>query len=211
MDLVSKEIMALLTYLLPGFIAAWVYYGLTSFPRPSQFERIVQALIFVVFVQFFTTIFKWLFVLFDRHISHLGQWTPDIALNVSIIFALLIGLFFARYANNDRIHALLRKGNFTKETSHPSEWFGVFAQKQTYVVLHLKDGRRMYGWPEEWPSQPSGGHFSISAAEWLDEENRISLEGVENILIPATEVVFVEFMALENNTNMIKQEINNGT
>ena len=44
----SKDVVALLQYLAPGFIMAWVYYGLTSHAKPSQFERVVQALIFTV-------------------------------------------------------------------------------------------------------------------------------------------------------------------
>lgn len=43
---VSKDILALLTQLMPGFLTAWVVYGLTTYTKPSQFERIVQALIY---------------------------------------------------------------------------------------------------------------------------------------------------------------------
>lgn len=213
MELLSKEIVSLLSYLLPGFIAVWVFYGLTSYPKPSQFERVVHALIFTVFVQFFINIFKWLFLLFNQHVYALSQWTQNISLSMSVIFALVIGLIFARYANNDKIHALLRKLHFTKETAHPSEWFGAFSKNEKYVVLHLKDGRRLYGWPEEWSSQPDKGHILISEAEWLVENDRIELKGVANILVPATEVVFIEFMALNNNNNVIinNKEVKNGT
>lgn len=202
MDLLSNEIISLLSYLLPGFIAAWVYYGLTAYPIPSQFERIVQALIFTVIVQVGVNIVEWLSSIFGRHVFSFGQWTKNSALSCSIILAFLIGLIFARFANNDTIHSYLRNRSFTKETSHPSEWFGVFSQNKTYVVLHLKDGRRLYGWPEEWPSQPKIGHFSLTETEWLDKEKRIPLIGVTHILIPADEVVFVEFMALETKKNI---------
>jgi len=47
----------------------------------------------------------------------------------------------------------------------------------------------------EWPAQPHNGYFSIMEAEWLDGEKRIPLENVTNILVPASEVVFVEFVA----------------
>lgn len=198
METISKEIVALLSYLLPGFMAAWVYFGLTSFPKPSQFERVIQALIFTVFVQFFVGIVKYLLIELDIFTS--SQWTQTIELRFSVVFALAIGLFVARFANNDWVHAILRKLKFTKETSHPSEWFGVFSQNPTYIVLHLKDGRRLYGWPREWPSQPANGHFSISEAEWLVEhEEPIKLEGVRCILIPATEVDLVELMDFDSN------------
>lgn len=47
----SKEVVLVLVYLLPGFLAAWVFYGLTSHPKPSQFERVVQAVIFTFVIQ----------------------------------------------------------------------------------------------------------------------------------------------------------------
>ena len=34
-----------------GFFAAWVFYGLTPFSKPSGYERTVQALIFTIIVE----------------------------------------------------------------------------------------------------------------------------------------------------------------
>jgi hypothetical protein len=42
---------SVLTFLLPGFVSAAVFYSFTSHPKPSEFERVVQALIFTIFVQ----------------------------------------------------------------------------------------------------------------------------------------------------------------
>lgn len=65
-------------------------------------------------------------------------------------------------------------------------------------MLHLKGGRRLYGWPEEWPDQPDKGHFLIAEAEWLlDDGSRQGLDCVWNILVPATDVELVEFMMLQ--------------
>ena len=44
----SGDIVGVLTFLLPGFVAASILYSLTSYPKPSPFDRIVQALIFTV-------------------------------------------------------------------------------------------------------------------------------------------------------------------
>ena len=63
-----------------------------------------------------------------------------------------------------------------------------------YVVLHLKGQRRLYGWPEEWPSRPDEGHFRIAEGEWLIEDERRPAKGVSAILIPAGEVEMVEFL-----------------
>lgn len=51
MDGLVKEVIPLLQYLLPGFLAAWIFYALTAFKRPDTFGQIVQALIFTFVIQ----------------------------------------------------------------------------------------------------------------------------------------------------------------
>lgn len=59
----------------------------------------------------------------------------------------------------------------------------------------LNGGRRLYGWPSEWPSSPKEGHFFIQDGEWLLEDNeREPIEGVVAILISVSEVEMVEFL-----------------
>jgi len=88
----------------------------------------------------------------------------------------------------------VRKLGITKETSYPSEWFGVFSKNVTYVVLHLEDERWIYGWPIEWPSEPGKGHFSLVQASWLTGTEQLELDGVKSILVQAEDVKMVEFM-----------------
>jgi hypothetical protein len=196
MEIPSKEIIQILIYLLPGFVAAWLYYGLTSFPKPSQFERIIQALVFTVLIQFATSVLKWILLTIGKYVSCMGVWNDDTGLVASVVIAFLFGLTFCKYSNNDKIHNILRKLKITQSTSYPSEWYGAFAENPTYVVLHLTDGRRLYGWPLQWPSQPNSGHFSMAQAEWLTDNGSIVLDNVGSLLIPASEVKFIEFMKL---------------
>mgnify|MGYP000737068882 FL=1 len=51
MENIATDVISLLRYLLPGFLSAWIFYGFTSFKKPSQFERVVQALIFTLLIQ----------------------------------------------------------------------------------------------------------------------------------------------------------------
>lgn len=48
MDIPSKAIVDVLTYLLPGFITTAILHNLTLAPRPIPFERVVLALIFTM-------------------------------------------------------------------------------------------------------------------------------------------------------------------
>ncbi len=53
----ADNFLAVVAFLLPGFITAWIFYGLTSHPKPSQFERTIQALIFTFIIQIFVAPF----------------------------------------------------------------------------------------------------------------------------------------------------------
>lgn len=193
MDTLTPDIIAVLQYLLPGFITAWIFYAFTSYIKPSQFERVVQALIFTLIIQVITFLFKELLIYIGNYWS-VAEWRESFNLIWSVVFAIILGFVFSYYSNNDKLHKFLRDKNITRETSYASEWFGAFLKNVTYIVLHLKDGRRLYGWPIEWPTDPKNGHFVIEQASWLEENNEIELEGVNQVLIDTSQVELVEFM-----------------
>ena len=186
----------LLRFLLPGFIMAWVYYGLTAHVRPSQFERLIQALIFTLLVKAGLVLVHSLVSWIGRWLL-LGSWSDNAELLWSIGLALLFGTLLSWAINADALHRLLRRFGITNQTSHPSVWHSTLASGPWYLVLHLKDGRRIYGWANRWSDDPKSGHFSIEEAEWLGDENdRIPMEGVLRILVPVEDVTLVEIMDL---------------
>ena len=192
----SKDTLQLLQYVLPGFLAAWVFYGLTSHAKPSQFERVVQALILTFIVHALLTIVREVFLFAGKMIS-VGSWNYTAAAVWSVIIALTLGAALAHYANNDRFHNWLRARGFTTRTSHPSEWFSVLSRTVTFVVLHLDDGRRLYGWPKEWPIDPDGGQFYIIQPSWIDENgDAIELPQTDGVLVRSRDVHWVEFIAM---------------
>jgi hypothetical protein len=96
---------------------------------------------------------------------------------------------------HDTVHRVLRLIGVTRETSYPSEWYSAFAEyANCYIVLHFHDGRRLYGWPEELPSHPSGGHFIMDEGEWLVDDERLPVESGSVMLISANDVRMVEFV-----------------
>lgn len=190
----SSDLIAILEFLLPGFVAAWIFYSLTSFAKPSQFERVIQALIFTLFIQGLVSVLEYLCLQAGNY-WRVGTWSSSSALVVSIIVAIAFGVIFSSFANNDKIHSYLRSKKLTRETSFPSEWFGTFLRNVTYVVLHLHDERRLYGWPIEWPSEPTKGHFVIADPSWLlDDGSEARIVGVASILINVADVKWVEFI-----------------
>lgn len=189
----SKEVVALLQFLLPGFLVSWVFHSLSSHPRPSQLERIIQALIFTLFVQAAVAVERSLLSLAGNW-YRVGQWTSDSDLLASIISALLIGALAAHLTNGDILHRFLRRRGFSTRSSHPSEWCTALVSYPRFIILNLKDGRRLYGWPKIWPSSSEKGHFFVTDVAWLGEGDPIDLPSVEGILIAVGDVEFVEFM-----------------
>jgi hypothetical protein len=190
---ISKDAVALLAFLLPGFAAAWFFYGLTSHPKPSQFERVIEALIFTFVVQALLVALKWVLQALDGWIV-IGRWGRDVELMWSLILAVFLGVCLAYLTNNDSFHKWLRSRGLTSRTSHPSEWYCVLSQTVTYVVLHLQDGRRLYGWPKEWPIAPDKGEFYIQEPMWIGENDvALDMTELEGILVQVKDVRWVEF------------------
>jgi len=194
MDLPTQAMISILSYLLPGFIAAAVIFSLTPMPRPSPFERIVQALVLTIIVQAALIALRAALIWIGAHWRTFGTWSEDLRVVMSVVLAVVLGMLWARFLNNDAIHSVLRRTGFTRQTSSASEWYGVLSKNSRYVVLHLKGARRLYGWPEEWPSYADQGHWVITQSVWLDGEKETPATGVAKMLVPAGEVEMVEMM-----------------
>lgn len=199
---ISGNIIDLVVFLLPGFVCAWVFYGLTSHPKPSQFERIIQALIYTFIVRSIVIGAEWLLITIGNNFFSIGQWGKSVETLISLAIALFLGALFAYLVNADVLHRYLRKFKLTTRTSHPSEWFYVFSEKVTFVILHLRDGRRLYGWPKEWPLEPDKGQFYIMLPAWiLEDGEQKDLPELDGVLIRAEDVKWVEFLRFEEKTN----------
>lgn len=192
MDELVKEVIPLLQYLIPGFVAAWIFYTLTSFKRPDTFGQIVQALIFTFFIHGIVTGIGELLIAAGNAGRVWGVWGQKAIAIWSAVIAVLLGLLACFLVNKGYLHAFLRFARITVKTSCPNEWFSAFNRYKRFVVLHLKDDRRIYGWPEEWPSEPYSGQFVILDPAWLDEDGKEYPLGVEAFVIDAMQVQWAE-------------------
>jgi hypothetical protein len=193
---ISKDIFSLLTQLMPGFLTAWVVYGLTTYTKPAQFERVVQALIYSFIVNALVSIFKIVMITAGKHIVVIGTWDHSSEIIASSFIAIAFGILLSFFMTNDYFFSIARNLKLTSRTPYPSEWYGAFAIKPIkYIVLHLEGSRRISGYPIEWPTEPTSGHFRLGDAAWLNDDNsETSLENDDSILIAAKQVEMVEFL-----------------
>ena len=189
MSWATSEIVAVLAFLLPGFVGAAAFYSLTSHPKPSEFGQVVQALVFTTVGQAVAWLIRLLASVWWEY-----QWPAGLELTVAVASAVGVALLAAYAANHDALHRPLRWLGVTMETSYPSEWYSAFAEYDgCYVMLYLKDKRHLYGWLEEWPSNPGEGYFRISEVVWFIDGRRIPATDVAATLVAASDVEMVEF------------------
>lgn len=129
---VSKDLIVLLQYLLPGFLVAWICFGMTSHQKPSQFERVVQALIYALFVHFFVVVERLAAVWIGKWINF-GSWNPEGELFASLITAIILGVLFSYLMNSDRLHGILRRFNLSTRSSHPEKNANTFSENRKTI------------------------------------------------------------------------------
>ncbi|WP_077047700.1 DUF6338 family protein [Pseudomonas sp. KK4] len=194
MDDVVKEVIPLLQYLIPGFLAAWIFYSLTAFKRPDTFGQIVQALIFIFVIQSLVAVLGALLLDMGERFFSVGLWDRKSEALWSAVIAVLLGFLSCHIAGSDKLHFLLRKLKVTRRSSYPCEWYSAFSTRQRHVVLHLIDGRRLFGWPTYWPSEPASGQFVLEYPHWIDEGSKGAHIGAEAIVIDVSKVQWVELL-----------------
>ena len=203
MSWASSEIVGVFVFLLPGFVAAAVFYSLSSYPKPNEFGQVVQALVFTMVGQLIAVGIQQLTILLGAG----SPWPANLEIIVPTLSAVAFALIVVYASNNDIPHRLLRLTRLTRENSYASEWYFSFVRNaDCYVVLHLKDERRLYGWPEDWPKLPGQGYFRIIEGEWLDADARGDQDDSQDnnereifaIMVPAEDVKMVEFIDTKN-------------
>lgn len=186
----TNEVVGVLVFLLPGLVASAIFYSLTSHPKPNEFGQVVQALMFTILSQ----AVAWAIGLLWPQMASREDWQ----LFFPVPVAAAVAMIAAFCSNHDAVHGILRWARVTRETSYPSEWYSAFAENDDcYVVLHFHDGRRLYGWPHEWPGRLGEGHFVIDEGEWLLHPDGESIPTGEIILVSRQDVAMVEFVRYE--------------
>ena len=193
MNEVASDVLPVLHALLSGFVATVIFYWLSDTAKPNQFERVIQALICTGVIKLLVDGLEWLFCCFGRWYSF-GQWTDNTGTAWSILLAVTIGLALAFLSQHDVLYRIARRLALTSKAS-VGEWryaFGMYSDR--VIVLNMRDGRRLMGYPLAWPVEPAGGHFLIEFPSWLVDDQIMESHGISHLLIPNSEVHWVEFL-----------------
>lgn len=195
MEDLATKIIPLVQTLVPGFLTTMIFYWLADVKKPGQFERTVQALISTGLITMLVSGIKPVLFYIGEHHFQLGLWTVQVEGVWGIGLATSLGLLLAFASNHDYLYRFGRWLTLTSRSSYP-EWIYAFRKREgKSVVLTLLDGRRLFGYPAVWPTEPKDGHFLITQPSWMNEKNEwVDTPGIESYLIANSDVYLVEFL-----------------
>ncbi|WP_141100708.1 DUF6338 family protein [Roseateles aquatilis] len=190
MDL-EKTDFALLSQLLPGVVAILAFYWNLKHPVPNVASRGVIALIATELVVMAWAALK----AFALEPGEQVRWASHLDVLGPVIFAILGGLVasrFMKWRDGER-----KKTRRTSPCSHsgPLDWQQVLRTEKSHVMLNLKDGQQVLGWPEGWPGDPTRGYFFLTRPLRLGgASSHASAPKAFAALIPASDVVGLDFL-----------------
>lgn len=185
--------MPILQTLLPGFLAMVVFYWLADAKKPGQFEQVIQALICTGLIKILVDCIS-VFAFWVGRWGVLGVWTETVATAWAVVLAIVFGLALAYFSRHDVLYKFARQVGLTAKAS-VGEWRYAFLRfPDRGVVLNLKDGRRLMGYPLAWPAEPESGHFLMEFPTWVVGDVLEPQHGVTYLLIASSDVQWVEFL-----------------
>lgn len=193
MEDVAGKLLPVLQALLPGFLATVVFYWLADAKKPAQFEQVIQALICTASIKFIVDVIAGV-ALWAGQWHSFGTWTTNVATTWSLALAIILGLSLAYLSQHDLLYKLARRVGLTSRAS-VGEWrFAFLRFSDRGIVLNLKDGRRLMGYPYAWPAEPENGHFVMQYPTWIVGEDAKPQDGVSFLMVANTDVQWVEFL-----------------
>ncbi len=194
-----NDLLPILVFLLPGFLSSGIVSMLVVRKPRETFDKCIEALIF-------TTINLAVFAV-GRSGMEMTKWVSfdrrDFfsAGNLSLMTAVsvFIGLAWAYEATNEYVFRFLRWLRVTRKTLKVSTWSETFVDNQKFVIVHLKDDRRIYGWPRFYSDDPSERAVFLENASWLTEDNQyVNQERISILLDKESGILLIEFLNFSN-------------
>ncbi|MCI0350723.1 MAG: DUF6338 family protein [Acidobacteriales bacterium] len=173
------EAVSVLLVLLPGFFAARVVQALCVRPSQTEFDKLIEALLysFLVYVAF-SVLFERSPLRFIEVTGTAGEriFTPDIGsrellsiLGIALVLSLLIGFSIT----NDLHGRILRRLHVTQRTTRSSVWSDIFHDVDYYVQIQFTDGRKIRGWPRHYSDTPEEASIFLEKAAWITSDGKL--------------------------------------
>lgn len=170
----TVEALNILLLLLPGFMSGQIFYSLFQSGDVSVSKRILDALIFsFVIYLIVSAVTFWEPLAYVK--STAGSLEYSFSQNSSVIWfslvaTVLIPVVVGSLYHSDLLHSVLRKLNVTTKTSRKSTWNDAFLSQDRYVIITLKDDRRIRGYPTMFSTDPDEGYIYLYNPAWVNDD-----------------------------------------
>jgi len=170
------EALNILLLLLPGFMAGQTFYSLFKVEDISVSKRLLDAILFSFVIYMIVSSFTvWEPIAYVK--SNSGQLEYVFSKNSTIILIslaaiVIVPILVGSLYFNDYIHFILRKINVTTKTSRNNTWNDAFLTQDRYVIVTLKDERRVRGYPTMFSTDPEEGFLYLYNPAWVNDNKK---------------------------------------
>lgn len=193
----------ILLILVPGFYTLWIQECLGEKKERTLLDKLLIILMYNISIFGIYLLSLKLFPKLKPFILDVRGESLDIIgisfLNIVIFFVIssLLGIIFAIFNIYGWHYKLLRKLKITYATGRISVWNDKFYELQNcYVIVHLEDGIRIFGWISDFSIDPERRCIFIKDAKYLGtkpkEDVKIKGEGI--LITDEAKIKYVEFL-----------------
>ncbi|MEW8229112.1 MAG: DUF6338 family protein [Candidatus Thiodiazotropha endolucinida] len=195
---ITQETVNILFLLIPGFISARVLDSVITREPIDQFSRVIEALVFSLLIYAVVNItIDWQPLITQTKVEGSFQYTFTTnikLLYITLAYSVVLPLVLGALIHNDLHTKFFRKIKITDKTSRSTVWQDVYVNEKRHVVAHLKDGRRIYGWPMYYSHKPKESYIYLFQPAWIDSGGKYIECETHGILLENSQIEFIEFM-----------------
>ena len=169
----TVEALNILLFLLPGFLSGQIFYSFFQLKEVSVSKRTLDALLFsfVIYLLVSLTV-EWEplahVALSESGLSYVFTNNGELIWFV-LVWVFFIPIFIGMVYFSDLLHSLLRRAKITTKTSQPNTWSDAFSSQDRYVIITLKDKRRVRGYPMMFSTDSEEGYLYLFNPAWVND------------------------------------------
>jgi hypothetical protein len=194
----SEAAIRLFLILIPGLAAAYLVQAPTVRAKQTDFEKVVEALLFSFLIYITYSLFhpgRPLLLMWDAAKGNSLQFR-----SIDLLWLLAITLIYALglilFVNKDGT-TFLRKIGLTERTSRSSIWNDVFQfdRESQIVQVELADGRSLQGIVRFYSDTAEESSVFLSNARWIGDEGEIvEVPGPGVLLTKEAKIISISFL-----------------
>ncbi len=174
----TVEALNILLLLLPGFLSGQIFYAFFRSGDVTVPRRILDALLFSFLIYIIVSMFTiWEPLAQVKSTGNSLEYlfsTDSSVLWLSLLGVICVPVIVGFFYYNDYVHVVLRKLRITTKTSRANTWNDAFLTQNRYVIITMKDGSRIRGYPTMFSTDPDEGYVYLYNPAWVNDDKEVN-------------------------------------